>query len=92
MPSEFARKPRSLSYFDRFKAAEFRQILFYLGPVVFKGILNDEHYTHFLFLTIGITLLLDDDDEFYLKPGPLKPLRPHIAIIIAPVIFNTEME
>jgi hypothetical protein len=36
IPCEFARKPRELTYFERFKATEHRLILLYLYPILFK--------------------------------------------------------
>lgn len=57
IPREFARRPRSLNEVDRFKATEYRQLLLYTGPVVFRGILSDEIYNHFMLLSVGISLL-----------------------------------
>jgi hypothetical protein len=61
LPSEFARQPRSLVIMDRWKATEFRQFLLYTGPVVLRKILSTEKYTHFLALTVGISILLESD-------------------------------
>jgi hypothetical protein len=58
IPVEFARKPRSVSEVDRWKATEFRQFLLYTGPIVLPGVLSDAVYNHFLLLCVGITLLI----------------------------------
>lgn len=57
VPREFARKPRSLSEIDRWKAVEFRTFLLYTGPVVLSGILPDDVFNHFLLLSVAISLL-----------------------------------
>ena len=59
IPSEFARKPRSLSSWQRWKATEFRQFLLYTGPVVLVGKLSDAAYQNFMLLSVGMFLLLD---------------------------------
>ena len=64
VPKEFARRPRGLHDFVRFKATEFRQIMLYTGPVVFRDILPREQYDHFLKLTVGMSILLDEDATF----------------------------
>lgn len=56
-PQEFARRPRSVSDIDRWKATEFRQFLLYSGPVILSGILTENVYNHFMLLFTGITLL-----------------------------------
>lgn len=58
IPSESARKPRSLSELDRWKATEFRQFLLYTGPVVLKDVLPAPLYNNFLSLSISIYLML----------------------------------
>ena len=58
IPSEFARKPRSLREVDRWKATEFRQFLLYTGPVVLAQNLNKEVYDNFMLLFCGITILI----------------------------------
>ena len=59
-PSEFSRKPRSLKEVDRYKATELRQTLFYTGPVVFRHVLPDHIYNHFLVLHVAISTLAND--------------------------------
>ena len=70
MPAEFSRQPRSLDKLDRWKATEFRQLLLYTGPLVFKGIFHKDHYQHFLALHVAMSILLNENDEirnFYLN-------------------------
>ena len=57
-PTEFARRPRSLSELSHFKATEFRTFLLYSGPHCLKGVVEDEIYRHFLLLTTAIYILL----------------------------------
>jgi hypothetical protein len=62
MPSEFARQPRSAGELDRWKATEFRQFLLYTGPIVLRNVLSTELYTHFLCLSVAMSILLDSCD------------------------------
>lgn len=57
-PSDFARRPRSLDACTKYKATEYRQFLLYTGPVVTYGLLNQQVYTHFLFLHAAIRILV----------------------------------
>jgi hypothetical protein len=59
IPSEFARKPRSLADCDRWKATEFREFLLYTGPVVLKGIMNDSVYHHFMLLSVAVYICVN---------------------------------
>ena len=59
MPLEFARKPRSLNEWQRWKATEFRQFLLYTGPVVLLGKLSDVAYNNFMLFSVAIFVLLD---------------------------------
>ena len=56
LPSEFARQPRSLDVFKRWKATGWRQFLLYTGPVVLKSVLNPTLYEHFLSLAVAISI------------------------------------
>ena len=49
-PYEFARKPRRIEEYVHYKATEFRQLLLYTGPIVFRNILEEDPYTHFLLI------------------------------------------
>lgn len=55
---EFARKPRSLGDFERWKATEFRQMLLYTGMVVTRDILPRAMYDNFMLLSVAMTILL----------------------------------
>lgn len=44
VPSEFARKPRSLTFIKQWKATEYRQLLFYTGLVVLRHVLRKDLY------------------------------------------------
>lgn len=58
LPKEFARKTRSLTELDRWKATEYRTFLIYLGPIVLKNILSTDLYEHFLLFHVAIRILL----------------------------------
>jgi hypothetical protein len=58
---DFARKPRSLSELARWKATELRQFLLYTGPIVLKGVIDDDLYNHFMLLHIAIKILVDNE-------------------------------
>ncbi|EZA61808.1 hypothetical protein X777_10291 [Ooceraea biroi] len=58
IPSEFNRKPRSLTDLCRWKATEYRSFLVYLGPVVLKNILDISIYEHFLLFHSTISIHL----------------------------------
>ena len=60
-PREFARKPRSLKYLERWKATELRQFLLYTGPVVLRQKLDDHHYKHFLVFSTAMRILLSPE-------------------------------
>ncbi|KAJ8910559.1 hypothetical protein NQ315_008944 [Exocentrus adspersus] len=57
MPIEFNRKPRSLLEAKRWKATEFRQFLFYTGPVVLIDTLSPDKYLNFVCLHVSATIL-----------------------------------
>lgn len=60
-PSEFARKPRSINEYTKWKATEFRTFLLYTGPVVLKNIfLDDDRYENFLLLHTAISILVNE--------------------------------
>ena len=42
------------------KASEFHSFMLFYGPVVFRGVLPDEYYRHFIFLSEAIFVLLGD--------------------------------
>lgn len=65
--NDFARKPRRIEEYSRFKATEFRQLLLYTGPLVLKNILSDECYKHFMSLNIAMRILLSKDHSMYLN-------------------------
>jgi Domain of unknown function (DUF4218) len=58
--SEFARKPRSFSEFQRFKATEWRQLLLYTGMVCLRDILPKPLYDNFMLFCVGMTILLSE--------------------------------
>lgn len=60
LPREFARKPRSLSEFNMWKATEFRQFLLYTGPVVLHGKIPNLQYKNFMLLSVAIRMVLSD--------------------------------
>jgi hypothetical protein len=60
LPSDFARRPRSLEYVKMWKATEFRLFLMYTGPVVLREVISEEQYVNFLCLSCGICFLMND--------------------------------
>ena len=60
IPIEFARRPRSLNEFKRWKATEFRQFWLYTGQVALVDQLPDAMYKNFLLLSVSIHILVDN--------------------------------
>lgn len=58
IPIEINRKPRSLSELQRWKATEMRTFLLYTGSVVFRNVVDETIYQHFLLLHCAITILM----------------------------------
>lgn len=52
------RKPRTLEEKKLFKASEYRSMLLYILPIVLKGILKDQYYSHFCLLSSAVYKLL----------------------------------
>ena len=63
LPSEFARQPCSLNELNHWKATEFKQFILYTGPVVLKGVVSNEVYTHFLAFSIAIRIMCFTDPD-----------------------------
>lgn len=61
-PCDFERKPRSLSDIHHWKATEYRQLILYLGPVIFRKSFEGEelsnYYIHFLTLHVAVQILI----------------------------------
>jgi len=57
MSSDFSRIPSDINDFHLYKATEFRQILIYTGPYLFKSILSQTVYKNFIILNIFMRLL-----------------------------------
>ena len=74
-PSFITRPPRPYStHAGHWKAVEFRAFLLYYGPIVLRGILNQELYLHFLLLSGAVGILLGraiSQDKLNLADGML---------------------
>lgn len=60
-PQEFARKPRSIIEFERYKATELRQFCLYTGIVYLAKILPGPLYNNFLLLSVAMRIYLSKD-------------------------------
>ncbi|KAJ8953340.1 hypothetical protein NQ314_007371 [Rhamnusium bicolor] len=69
IPSEFSRKTRLIEECKRYKATEFRLLLLYVGPVVFKKSLNPQFYDNFLSLHIACLIMCSG--EYHKDPDML---------------------
>ena len=60
-PTEFARKPRSLTFRAHFKSAEYRQFIHYTGIVLLKKYLPHQYYKNFSLLVVAMRILSMND-------------------------------
>ena len=58
IPSEFARKPRSVTELEHWKATEYRQFLLYTGHHALQDVLDQKYYDHFLALSVACTIMI----------------------------------
>lgn len=59
MPVDIHRAVRNLSCVKKWKGLEYRTILIYVGMVIFKDILNDDEYNHFLILSCAVRICMN---------------------------------
>ena len=59
IPSEFARKPRSLFEIDRWKATEFWQFVLYTGPVILEHHIHKNLCKNVLLFSVSLHVLLN---------------------------------
>lgn len=77
---EMARYPRELvANSKHLKATECRGILLYYGMVIFKPIMNQDMYEHFLCLCVGIRILADPSANEYGKQIAQKVLEKFVG-------------
>ena len=57
IPSEFARKPRTLVDIDKWKATELRQFLLYTGIIILQSTIPPIWYNHFLSFSVAIRIM-----------------------------------
>ena len=57
LTSEFNRDTKSIEYFNTLKASELRNYLFYIGFVLFKEVLPEEHFRHYCSYIIAVRIL-----------------------------------
>ncbi|XP_074096469.1 uncharacterized protein LOC141525753 [Cotesia typhae] len=62
-PRDFARMPREIQHYGKYKATEFRQLLLYSFIVVSLGIITTDQYDHFLLLHTSMRVLLNDQSS-----------------------------
>ncbi|KAJ8679031.1 hypothetical protein QAD02_014818 [Eretmocerus hayati] len=63
IPSDFQRTTRGFNDVAQWKATEFRFFLLYIGMFVLKDILPEEHYKHFMLLSVTCRIL--SSKKFY---------------------------
>uniref|UniRef100_A0A1Y1L0J9 Uncharacterized protein n=1 Tax=Photinus pyralis TaxID=7054 RepID=A0A1Y1L0J9_PHOPY len=61
IPTEFNRKTRNIEECKRYKATEFRLLLLYTGPIVFREVLNKKYYHMFLSLHVATLIFCSVD-------------------------------
>lgn len=59
--NDLQRRTRALTFYKKMKATEFRFILLYAGPVIFKGILKPEIYNNYLLFHAASRILCYPD-------------------------------
>ena len=90
-PREFARKPRSLKYLERWKASELRQFLLYTGPVVLKDKIDKDHYKHFLMFSVAMHILLSPDFSVTTAMVEYAGKLLHLFVEYCGKLYGTEM-
>lgn len=58
MPFEIHRAVRNLSSIRKWKGVEFRTMLLYVGMVIFKDVMNEKEYNHFLTLSCATRICM----------------------------------
>ncbi len=62
IPDDFPRKLGPLDLMDRWKATCFRMVKLCLGPVLLRGVLNDNLYKHFQCFHVAMKLLSNEEN------------------------------
>ena len=85
-PEEFARRPKALSEFNRFKATEMRHFVLYASAIILVGILDNKYYYHVLLLYISMRILTSpklNEERIKVAESALRTL-----ILFAPDLYD----
>ncbi|XP_063971900.1 uncharacterized protein LOC135159792 [Diachasmimorpha longicaudata] len=61
VPREFQRSTQSLNNISKWKATQFRFMALYIGPILLKPCLSEDHYKHFLLFHVACRILNSSD-------------------------------
>lgn len=87
-PRDFARSPEDIEKHGKFKATEDRQICNYTGPAIFKGLVNDTVYEHFLLLQTAMRILTNPSSSKELIDGAETCIE--IFVLNAEAVYGIE--
>lgn len=86
IPKEFQRTTRSMAQIEKFKATELQFLLLYAGPVIFKKVLAEDVYDHFLLLHVSCRLLNSKDQAVIYLDSTKSFMRDFVRL--APLIYG----
>ncbi|KAJ8675836.1 hypothetical protein QAD02_011622 [Eretmocerus hayati] len=88
VPKELQRVTRDLNNLSLLKAKDFRLLLLYCAPLVFKGVISEDEYKHFMLLHVACRILHSKD--LINKFGDYTRMFLHRFVLLCEHIYGLE--